>query len=120
MLANGDILLFDNGTLRSQVIELEPLSQRVMWRYAPVQGFFSALAGAVQRLPNGNTLITESMAGHVLEVTPAGETVWRYANPEITPKGLRNGIIRMTRFDPATLTFLPGAGGGAGSATKPR
>ena len=107
MLPDGNILLFDNGTARSQVIELEPLSLRVTWRYAPAQDFFSALAGAVQRLPNGNTLITESMAGHALEVTPAGETVWRYSNPEVTPKGLRNGIIRMIRVAPETLTFLP-------------
>ena len=51
--------------------------------------------------------ITESMAGHAIEVNPRGETVWRYSNPEVTPKGLRNGIIRMTRVDPSTLTFLP-------------
>jgi hypothetical protein len=60
----------------------------------------------VQRLPNGNTLITESMAGHAIEVNERGETVWRYSNPEVTPKGLRNGIIRMTRVEPSTLTFL--------------
>jgi len=107
MLANGEILVFDNGTTASEVVQVDPLSQQVTWRYAPGTAFFSALAGAVQRLPNGNTLITESMAGHAFEVNRKGETVWRYSNPEVTPKGLRNGIIRMTRVDPSTLTFLP-------------
>lgn len=106
LLANGDILVFDNGTTRSQAIEIDPLTERVVWRYAPLEGFFSALAGGVQRLDNGDTLITESMRGYVYEVTPAGEVVWKYANPEVTPKGFRNGIIRMVRVDPSTLSFL--------------
>jgi hypothetical protein len=109
MLANGEILVFDNGTEASEVIQVDPLTQQVTWRYAPPSGFFSALAGAVQRLPNGNTLITESMAGHAIEVNEGGATVWSYSNPEVTPAGLRNGIIRMTRLDPSTLTFLPQA-----------
>ncbi len=114
MLPDGNILLFDNGTERSQVIELDPLTERVVWRYAP-DGFFSGLAGGVQRLANGDTLITESMTGHVFEVTPAGAKVWEYANPEVTPKGLRNGIIRMVRVDPSTLTFLGRSGKAAGA-----
>jgi hypothetical protein len=106
MLPNGEILIFDNGTSASEVVQVDPLTLRVTWRYAPTSGFFSKIAGSVQRLPNGNTLITESMAGHAIEVNERGETVWRYSNPEVTPKGLRNGIIRMTRVEPSTLTFL--------------
>jgi hypothetical protein len=34
-----------------------------------------------QRLPNGNTLITESSFGHFFEVAKAGETVREYVNP---------------------------------------
>ena len=35
------------------------------------------------RLPNGNTLISEYGANRVIEVTPAGKTVWNYkcSNP---------------------------------------
>jgi hypothetical protein len=37
--------------------------------------------GSAQRLPNGNTLITESAFGRVFEVTKEGEIVWDYVNP---------------------------------------
>ena len=33
--------------------------------------------GSVERLPNGNTLITFSSLGQIDEVTPEGELVWR-------------------------------------------
>ena len=105
MLSSGEILVFDNGASQSQLVQLDPLTDRVTWRYAP-SGFFSSVSGAVQRLSNGNTLATESMRGYAFEVTPAGEVVWKYANPQIRKNGERNGIIRMTRVDPASLNFL--------------
>jgi hypothetical protein len=37
--------------------------------------------GAVQRLPNGNTLVTESEGGRVIEVTRDGEIVWEFHTP---------------------------------------
>jgi len=106
LLPNGHILLFDNGQSASQIIELDPLTNAVVWRYAPLEGFYSESAGSVQRLPNGNTLITESDPGVVFEVTPDGDTVWRYVNPLTTADGLRQTIWRMTRFDPQELHFL--------------
>jgi len=108
MLPSGEILVFDNGSSRSQLIQLDPLSERVTWRYA-ASDFFSSVSGAVQRLANGDTLATESMTGYAFEVTPAGDVVWEYANPQFGKDGLRNGIIRMTRVDPASLTFLVAA-----------
>ena len=42
---------------------------------------FSENHGAVQRLPNGNTLIVESNNGRAIEVTPGEEVVWEYFNP---------------------------------------
>ena len=106
-LPNGHILVFDNGIDRSQVVEVDPLSMRVAWRYAPDKEFFSRVVGAVQRLANGDTLVTESGKGRVLEVTPAGKIVWEYLNPEFSGPGVRNGILRATRFAPGTLDFLP-------------
>ncbi len=38
------------------------------------------MSGA-NRLPNGNTLICESVDGTIFEVTPKKETVWKYVNP---------------------------------------
>lgn len=106
LLDNGHILLFDNGSKRSRVIEIDPLSNRIVWQYAPSEGFFSKSRGSVQRLPNGNTLITESDRGYVLEVTPEGETVWKFANPIVNKKQVREAIWRMKRFDPEVITFL--------------
>ncbi len=106
ILANGDILLFDNGTQLSAVVEVDPRTNAVVWRYAPAKDFFSYIRGACQRLPNGDTLITLSMPGYALEVTPEGETVWRFANPAVSAAGVRDSIYRMTRFTPAELPFV--------------
>jgi len=50
--------------------------------------------------------VTESDRGYAFEVTPAGETVWRYANPDVDEKGFRSEIPRMRRFPPFELPFL--------------
>lgn len=88
MLANGNILLFDNNGRfgpggSSRVIEFDPATMEIVWRYQGSEEtpFESALRAAQQRLPNGNTLITESDGGRLLEVEPGGEIVWEYVNP---------------------------------------
>jgi Arylsulfotransferase (ASST). len=106
MLSNGNVLLFDNGTKNSAVVEVDPRRNAVVWRYAPAHDFFSYIRGACQRLPNGNTLITLSMPGYALEVTPDGKTVWKFANPAVSVDGVRDSIYRMTRISPAQLPFL--------------
>lgn len=35
----------------------------------------------MQRLPNGNTLVTMGPQGIIFEVTPEGKEVWRYISP---------------------------------------
>ena len=42
---------------------------------------FRAAQGGVQRLANGNTLITESMGGRAFEVTRDGKIVWEFVSP---------------------------------------
>jgi hypothetical protein len=98
----GRILLFDNGVRRgwSRVLEVEPVSGRVVWSYAaqPPSDFFSRWGGGVQRLPNGNTLVTESGRGHAFEITRAGEVVWEFWNPDIV--GSRRRVIyRLLRIE---------------------
>jgi len=105
LLPDGRILLFDNGIVRSRVLEVNPLTRQVDWEYEDDE-LYSALRGSVQRLPNGNTLITESDTGYVFEVTRAGETVWEFANPEVGAGGERSVIWRMTRHRAADLSFL--------------
>ena len=55
------------------------------WRYVgdPTSDFYSPRQSGVQRLPNGNTLICSTWTGTFFEVTPEGETVWKYVNPVI-------------------------------------
>jgi hypothetical protein len=90
LLANGRLLIFDNegwrpnGTKASRVLELDPVSQQIQWSYGGPPTFHSAVCGQGQRLPNGNTLITISTEGRVIEVTPGGRVVWEYLNPHST------------------------------------
>ena len=56
---------------------------KIAWRYEGTEErpFWSNVRGSQERLPNGNTLITESEGGRLLEVTSDGEIVWEYVNP---------------------------------------
>jgi hypothetical protein len=85
MLGTGNLLVFDNRGARgrSRVIELEPLTQQVVWEYPGDTGdsLFSSCCGAADRLPNGNTLIVESTGGRALEVSPDRRLLWEFRNP---------------------------------------
>lgn len=82
----GNLLVFDNGKSSgygdqreqgrySRTLEINPIDFSVVWQFDhPRQ---SPLMGNVQRLPNGNTFITEGVSGVMLEVTPEKEIVWK-------------------------------------------
>jgi hypothetical protein len=109
MLANGNILVFDNGKRRgaSRILEMDPPSGEVRWRYEgkPPASFFSAWRGSNQRLPNGNTLICESERGRAFEVMPDGTVVWEFWNPEMR-EGKRKRIYRLSRLPPSRVEPL--------------
>jgi hypothetical protein len=98
----GNILLFDNGVLRqeSAILEIEPPTQKVVWSYDKGRAFFSAAAGSVQRLPNGNTLISEDLSGRVFKVTPEKEIVWLYEGSQVRS-------ARATRYPIDACPVLP-------------
>jgi hypothetical protein len=107
----GNILLFDNGgwagygapnpgspmglknALRdySRVLEFDPDTLRIAWQYTPQEAgfehpvdsnrFYSPFISSAQRLPNGNTLITEGSGGRIFEVNRHHEIVWEYISP---------------------------------------
>ena len=106
LLDNGNILVFSNGTTNSKVIEMNPLDRKIVWLYEEPSSFFTKTRGSNQRLPNGNTLITESDTGYVFEVTMDGEVVWEFAGPHVDSDGVRSAIWRMTRFSSSEITFL--------------
>jgi hypothetical protein len=107
----GNILIYDNGgwagydspnpgaprgvkaAVRdySRVLEIDPVSLRIVWQYTPAEAgfampmdasrFYSPFISSAQRLPNGNTLITEGSDGRIFEVTARHEIVWEYISP---------------------------------------
>lgn len=86
MLPNGRVLLFDNlggAGGRSRVLEIDPLTKQVHWEFSGTRdnAFHSAECGAAYRLPNGNTLIVESLNGRAFEVTRHKKIVWEFYNP---------------------------------------
>lgn len=112
ILPNGNILLFDNRGHygpggASRVLEVDPGNGRIVWQYAGDAGrrFESLIRSDQQRLPNGNTLITESDGGRLLEVTAGGRIVWEYINPVRDSEGRdRIPIVNWAqRIDPQNL-----------------
>lgn len=69
---------------KSRILEVNPHTQAIVWKYEgqPPSAFFTPSCGTAQRLGNGNTLITETDKGRALEVSPSGDIVWEYLNPE--------------------------------------
>ena len=111
-LANGNLLLFDNGPNRldqafpfSRVIEVNPATNEIVWKFqeASAENFYSSRISNAQRLPNGNTLINEGLFGRFFEVTSAGEVVWEYVNPYFVPstrpaQAQTNSVFRAYRY----------------------
>jgi hypothetical protein len=136
----GNILLFDNGgqsgygqptdvapngisVMRraySRVLEFDPITREIIWEYAPNNAsspnqksgydLYSPFISSAQRLPNGNTLITEGSDGRLIEVTKDKEIVWEYISPYLwdssTP-GIRNLVYRAYRVPYDWVPQLP-------------
>lgn len=104
LLDNGNIMLLDNGWKSrnySRVIELDPVTKEIEWEYKadPKESFFTYGRGSNQRLPNENTLITDTCSGRVFEITKDGRIVWEFYNPNIRKKPQeRATIYRMVRI----------------------
>lgn len=120
----GNILIYDNGgrggygapnpgswtglnnAIRdsSRVIEIDPETLRIVWEFSGrTMGYrdeykiYSAYVSSAQRLPNGNTLITNGSVGQLQEVTPDLEIVWEYISPYFVDTGKFNLIYRAYR-----------------------
>ena len=88
----------------SRVLEIDPVTLEVVWAFndetqhfkgAGQRAFqdllFSEYCSSADRLPNGNTMITETIRGRVIEVTPDREIVWEFINPG-------GGVFRAHRY----------------------
>ncbi|WP_118134936.1 arylsulfotransferase family protein [Oceanicella sp. SM1341] len=114
LLDNGHLLLFDNYANyqgedgSSRVLEIDPETMGIVWQYAGTkdQPLESRIRSDQQRLANGNTMITESNGGRILEVTPEGEIVWEFMNPvrtEFNGQTIIPIVAWAERLDPTTL-----------------
>ena len=131
----GNVMIFDNGgssgygapspialngtgiyaRATSRVLEINPVSLELVWSYNGPNFFATNISGA-QRLPNGNTLVTEGPGGRLFEVTTEGEIVWEYVHPTFTGARGSNSIYRAYRLPyewipqidrPAELAITP-------------
>ena len=89
--ADGTISVFNNNTDGtrsgsvlggSTIVVLDPEDRKAVVLYGakPGQKMYTPVRGRHQNLPNGNILITESVAGRVFEVTKQGYVVWEFIN----------------------------------------
>jgi hypothetical protein len=115
----GNLLVFDNGgasgygtptpvapsgqgiyaRANSRVLEINPVTLELVWSYVQPAQFYSTNISGAQRLPNGNTLVTEGAPGRMFEVTKDGAIVWEYMSPFFGTTGPRpsNSVYRAYR-----------------------
>jgi hypothetical protein len=123
----GNLLVFDNGgpsgygepsgtaprgvgvyaRPNSRVLEIDPVSLKLVWSYSAPGQFFSTNISGAQRLANGNTLITEGAGGRIFEVTSDRRIVWEYMNPLFAGARQSNAVYRAYRIPYAWLSQLP-------------
>lgn len=113
----GNILVFDNGTGAgygrttprrewSRVVEFDPTTFEIVWQYGSESGtdrFVSPIVSGAQRLPNGNTLITIGVSGHLIEVTRSAEIVWEYQYDASSSGSNASWVYRAYRIPPEWL-----------------
>ena len=106
----GEVLLFDNGMHRmqdltySRIISVNPQTNQLTTIYQgePREQFFSAHISSVERLPNGNHLVTEGGAGRLFELDRKGTTIWEWISPfQVKQRGDNcNWVFRAHRYAP--------------------
>jgi len=101
-----------SGRFNSRVLEINPITLEKVWEYSITGSeqfrFFSNYVSDAQRLPNGNTMITEGADGRIFELTPAKEIVWEFVSPYFGTKvPNRNLIFRAYRVPYDWIPQLP-------------
>ena len=86
VLGNRNIMVYDNGfesySLASRGLEISVINSdsipetEVIWDYILPDGLGSPLMSDCDRLSNGNSLLTSTVANYIVEVSPDNEIVW--------------------------------------------
>ena len=102
-LANGHLLLYDNGgehqpkqsRAAEYELDLATKTARLVWEYRPEPAIYTPGGGAVQRLENGNTLVSFSQVGEAREVASDGTVLW---TAELMLDGKHPSLYRLVRI----------------------
>ena len=66
----------------NSIVELDVESETIVWQYTGAARGDLRWPRDADRLPNGNTLITDSRNNRILEVDPEGEIDWQFSDPD--------------------------------------
>ena len=69
------------------------VSNQIVAALRPLHAFVSYHSSGVQRLPNGNSIITLTRPGRLVEMTPDEEVVWEYINPVTSEAGIVRTVV---------------------------
>ncbi|MFV2071573.1 MAG: arylsulfotransferase family protein [Thermoanaerobaculales bacterium] len=109
MLADGTIMIFDNGSRRNftRLLRIDPVRGVIVWKYVgtPPDSFYCWQRGVAQPLPNGNVLVTDSEAARAFEITRGGEVVWDYYHANEVD-GVPQSIYQMLRVPRSEVEAL--------------
>jgi hypothetical protein len=107
---NGHVVVADSETDR--IVEIDASANEVVWTYS--EGLL--WPRDADRLPNGNTLVTNSLRYEVEEVTPDGDVVWRY---QVAWNGKRGIPYEADRVSiPEEPDEMPALGASVDSSTE--
>ena len=80
----GNIIFLDNGyksrfgdnyNQPAVAYEINPKNKQIVWSYQNPK-FYNESGGGIQRLPNGNTLISYDSYGQIIELNKSNDKVW--------------------------------------------
>lgn len=102
---SGSIVVADSENDR--VVEIDSDDEQLEWVYSGPQGDSLQWPRDADRMPNGNTLITDSRNNRILEVNASGNVVWEFSDPD-------GAVIPL----PYTAERLPGGETAGGPSTS--
>jgi hypothetical protein len=118
-LENGNILTFDNGNLaqefrgtdepvsRAIEITIDDNSAELIWSYELPADLFGFASGNVQKLKNGNVLVTTVGGGGTsIEVNIDGEVVWDVSYNLSLPSGAVYRAHRIQNLYPSLFYII--------------
>ena len=123
VLENGNILILDNGNLSqyfrgtsepiTRALEIQVnknndnYSSEIFWEYGLSEDLFGFASGNVQKLKNGNYLVTTvGGTGTILEITPDKNVIWEAKLNLTIPSGAVYRANRIPGLYPVSFSII--------------